>query len=287
MLIGTRPFGRTGASLPVLGLGCQRLVDDASCPEPEARRILERAFERGVRYFDTAWVYGLGQSETRLGHLAREQRDSIWIATKSIDRTRDGARRQLDDSLTRLQTDCVDEWRIHNLETLDDVDRCFAPEGVVHAAIRAREEGVTRHIGVSGHTHPRVLLEAMRRFPFDSVMFPGSALDHFVFNFEGELLPRAREAGIATVVMKIMALGKLARHARAAIHYSLSLPVSMAVVGCSKIAELDENIDAAEQFTALDDAARRTLLDTVRPLAIPANMPWRTPDGGKSGRWIE
>jgi aryl-alcohol dehydrogenase-like predicted oxidoreductase len=273
--------------MPVLGLGCQRIVDTANCSEREAGRILERAFERGVRYFDTAWVYGLGQSEERVGHLARERRAAMWIATKSTDRTRDGALRQLEESLTRLQTDHVDEWRLHNLETLDDVDRCFAPDGVIHAAVRAREQGLVRHVGISGHTHPRVLLDALGRFPFDSVLFPGSVLDRFVFSFEDELLPRANTAGLATIAMKTFALGKLARHASEALRYSLTLPVSMVVVGCSKLDELEENIDAVERFTPLDDAARRELLDAVRPLVTPANMPWRSPDGGKSGRWIE
>jgi hypothetical protein len=283
----TRPFGRTGASLPLLGLGCQRLVDTTNCRASDAQRILETAYELGIRYFDTAWVYGLGQAEERLGRLARTQRGSIWLATKTTDRTGDGARRQLEESLARLQTDHVDEWRLHNLSTLDDLEECFRPRGVIHAALRAREQGLTRFIGISGHTHPRVLIEALKRFPFDSAMFPGSVLDHFVHSFEDDFLAVANAGEVATVAMKILGGGKLRPWSGNALRYTMGLPVSMVLAGCSRLQELVELVEAAKRFVPLDEAEKLELFETVRPLVTPRNMPWRALDWGKAGKWID
>jgi aryl-alcohol dehydrogenase-like predicted oxidoreductase len=283
----TRPFGRTGALLPCLGLGCQRLVGTSNCSADDAHRILETAYELGIRYFDTAWVYGLGQAEERLGRFARTNRDSIWIATKTTDRTANGALRQLEESLTRLQTDHVDEWRLHNLSSLDDLDECFRPEGVIHAALRAREQGLTRYVGISGHTHPRVLIEALKRFPFDSAMFPGSVLDHFVHSFEDEFLAVANAGGVATVAMKVLGGGKLRPWPRTALRYTMGLPVSMVLAGCSRVEELVELAEGAEHFVALGDEERLEFLENVRPLVTPRNVPWRAVDWGKAGTWIE
>jgi aryl-alcohol dehydrogenase-like predicted oxidoreductase len=93
-IMETRPFGKTGVSLPILSLGCQRLVDEEGCNEEQAVAILNTAIDRGIRYFDTAWVYSAGQSEQRVGLVAKDRRDEMWIATKTIDPTRDGSLRQ-------------------------------------------------------------------------------------------------------------------------------------------------------------------------------------------------
>ena len=93
----TRPFGKTGESFPILSFGGQRIVDGHNCTEDEAVRIVNTAIDRGIRYFDTAWVYSDGQAETRLGKVVKHRRKEMWIATKTDDRSRDGALRQLGD----------------------------------------------------------------------------------------------------------------------------------------------------------------------------------------------
>jgi uncharacterized protein len=112
----TRPFGKTGENFPILSFGGQRIVDAHGCTEEAAIEIVNTAIDRGIRYFDTAWMYSDGQAETRLSKVVKHRRSEMWIATKALDTTRDGARRQLETSLSRLQTDCVDEWRLYNLE---------------------------------------------------------------------------------------------------------------------------------------------------------------------------
>src|SRR5512141_1322789 len=110
-----KPFGKTGQKFPILSFGAQRIVDGHGCTEAEAIRILNYAIDYGIRYFDTAWVYSAGQSEERVGKVAKHRRDEMWIATKVRARDRDEAWRQLHESLQRLQTDHVDEIRLHNI----------------------------------------------------------------------------------------------------------------------------------------------------------------------------
>ena len=198
----TRPFGQTGESFPILSFGSQRIVDEEGCSEEQALEILNTALDRGIRYFDTAWIYSKGQSEKRVGMVAKHRRDEMWIATKTWDTTRDGARRQLEKSLTRLQTDHVNEWRLHNVWGFDRLDQMTGKGGALEAAVQAREEGLVRNISISGHTDPQVQIEALRRFPFDTALVAVSVLDHFVYSFAEEFLPVAARKRIGVVGMK-------------------------------------------------------------------------------------
>lgn len=180
--IETRPFGRTGVSLPILSLGAQRIVDQEGCALDQALEILNTALDRGVRYFDTAWGYYDGESERRVGMVAAHRRKEMWIATKAADSiwTLDGALRQLEDSLTRLQTDYLDEWRLHNVRSLEQLDAVTGKGGALEAFVRARDEGLVRFISISGHTDPQIQIGALRRFPFDTALVTVSVLDHFI-----------------------------------------------------------------------------------------------------------
>jgi aryl-alcohol dehydrogenase-like predicted oxidoreductase len=281
----TRPFGRTGERFPILSFGAQRIVDEHNCTEEQAIAILNRAIDRGIRYFDTAWIYSHGQSEERVGKVARHRRKEMWIATKAWDRTREGARRQLEESLTRLQTDHVDEWRLHNVWDLAELDKCFAPDGALQAMIQARDEGLVRYISLSGHANPQVQIEALRRFPFDSVLIAVSVLDHFIYSFAEEFLPVANAQGVATIGMKVFALGKLAHVYDRALRYTLGLPVSTTIVGCATMEELEEDLAIAEDFVPLSGPERLAFFREVLPLVTPQNMPWKAADWGHPVEW--
>ena len=134
----TRPFGKTGEAFPILSFGGQRIVDGHGCTEDEAVEIVNTAINRGIRYFDTAWVYSDGQAETRMGNVVKHRRAEMWIATKTNDTDRDGARRQLETSLSRLQTDYVDEWRLHNLCDYERLDAFTGKGGALESAIKAK-----------------------------------------------------------------------------------------------------------------------------------------------------
>ena len=281
----TRPLGRTGEHFPILSLGCQRLVDEEGCNEEQAVAILNTALARGIRYFDTAWVYSKGQSEKRVGLVVKHRRKEMWIATKTWDATRDGARRQLEESLTRLQTDHVDEWRLHNVYDLARLDAMTGPGGALEAAIRAREEGLVRFISISGHSDPQVQVEALRRFPFDTALVAVSVLDHFIHSFAEEFLPVAQRKGVGVVGMKIFGYKALAHLADRALRYSLGLPLTTVIVGCSTLAQLLADLAVAEGFAPMTGPERLELFREVLPLVRPQKMPWKATDWSHPTLW--
>lgn len=280
-----RPFGKTGVSLPILSLGCQRLVDEEGCSEDQAVEILTTALARGIRYFDTAWIYSQGQSERRVGLVARERRREMWIATKTWDTTREGARRQLEESLQRLQVDRVDEWRLHNVWDMERLDAMTGPGGALEAAIQAREEGLVRFISISGHSDPQVQIEALRRFPFDTALVAVSVLDHFIYSFAEEFLPVAWAKGVGVVGMKIMAYRVLGHLSQQSLRYALALPLTTVIVGCSTLAELEADLAVAESFRPMSGPERLQFFREVLPLVRPENMPWKAGDWGHPTEW--
>ena len=280
-----RPFGKTGEKFPLLSFGAQRIVDSHGCSEDQAIAILNRALDRGIRYFDTAWIYSNGQSETRVGKVARHRRKEMWIATKAIARTRAGARGQLEESLKRLQTDHVDEWRLHNVWSMEELDKITASGGALEAAVQAREEGLAKYISISGHTDPRVQIEALNRFPFDSVLCAVSVLDHFILSFAEEFLPVANARGIAVVGMKVMGLGSLRHVPERALRYTLGLPVSTTIMGMETMDQLEQNMAVAEKFTPFTDEERLEFFREVFPLVTPEKIPWKAEDWENPVAW--
>jgi len=281
----TRPFGKTGESFPILSFGAQRIVDDHDCSEEQAIAIVNTAIDRGIRYFDTAWVYSAGQSEERVGKVAKDRRNEMWIVTKAWDRTRDGARRQLEEGLKRLQTDHVNEWRMHNVKSFEDLDSCFAKDGVLEAMVKAKEEGLVRNISISGHTDPQVQIEALNRFDFDSVLVAVSVLDHFIYSFAEEFLPVANAKGVATIGMKVFALDRLSDIYDRALRYTLGLPVSTVIVGCSTMEQLENDLKVAENFVPLSGPERLELFREVFPMVKPENMPWKANEWSNPTGW--
>jgi predicted aldo/keto reductase-like oxidoreductase len=282
----TRPFGKTGESFPILSFGGQRIVDGHSCTEEEAIEIVNTAIDRGIRYFDVAWIYSMGQAETRMGKVVKHRRSEMWLATKTWDTTRDGARRQLEESLTRLQTDHVDEWRLHNVWDFDRLDEFTGAGGALEAAIQARDEGLVRHVSISCHTDPQILIEAFDRFPFDSALIAASALDHFMFSFAEEFLPIANARGIATIGMKVLGLGSLTHEVERSLRYAFSLPLSTVIVGMETMAQLEQNLSIAESFTPMSDEERLAFFQDIVPLVKPQNMRWKATDWNNPTEWI-
>jgi aryl-alcohol dehydrogenase-like predicted oxidoreductase len=275
-----QPFGSTGWQVPILSFGAQRIVDEHNCTEEEAIRIVSTAIDRGITYFDTAPSYSDGQSEYRLGLALKGRRDQVMIATKTHDRTRDGSWRLLEASLKRLQTDYVEEWRLHNIVTLEELDACFAENGALKALLEAQEQGIVKKLSISGHTNPQVLVEAIRRFEFDSALVALSALDHHIYSFAHEFVPLAREKGMAIIGMKVFALGKLGPWYEKALRYTLSLPISTSIVGMESMEQLEKNLAVAENFTPMTEQERLEFWKEIMHLATPQTLPWKASTWG-------
>ncbi len=269
----TRSFGKTGYKVGVLSLGGQATLEIKG-REEESEKIINRAIDLGVNYIDTAASYGRGVSQLNIGRVMKTRRSEVWLSTKTHDRTYDGSMRLLEESLTNLQTDHLDTWQLHNIQRQEQMDQIFAADGAIKAMEKAKSEGMVRNIGITGHYEPLVLLEAIKRYPFDSILLAVNAADVHYLSFKNYLLPEAQKQGIAIIGMKIATRGRMlscwtpppleeqtdARNRtplpgtvsiKEALTYNMSLPVSTSIIGVDSIAQIEENIKIASEFSPL------------------------------------
>lgn len=256
--IPERILGRTGLSMPIFGLGgAGRTPLSRPGEEREAIAIIERALELGVRYFDTASSYG--PSEERLGKVIPPHRSKLIVASKTGSRDRDGAWRNLEQSLTRLNTDYLDLWHFHALTYDWDLDTILhEQQGAIRAAQEAQQQGLVRYLGISGHHNPGILAKAIDRYPFDVALVALNAADkHTPDPFITGLLPTARQHNTGIIGMKIPAYGRLLDTGTLtgmpqAMGYVLSQPgVHTCTIAAESVAQLEANVEVAQAFQPL------------------------------------
>jgi predicted aldo/keto reductase-like oxidoreductase len=199
-----RVLGRTGAKVSVVGFPGLALVhyDQARC-----NAGVRRAFDNGVNYFDVAPAYGEGDAETKLGPaLQGLERSRFFLACKTKMRDKDKAREELERSLKRLKTDYFDLYQLHHLRLPEEVKRALGPGGAMETILKAKEEGKVKHIGFSAHT-TKAALAALEGFAFDTVMFPISFAEYFLFGFGQKVVEAADRRGAAVLAIKPMCRG--------------------------------------------------------------------------------
>jgi aryl-alcohol dehydrogenase-like predicted oxidoreductase len=264
-------LGRTGASVEAVSLGGEGILRTRG-RQAEAVPMIVEALRLGVRYCDTAPAYD--QSQDYYGEAFRAAgpgaRERVFLASKTHARGRDSALKLLDDSLRRLGTDHLDLWQLHDLRTRDDLDQIFGKGGAIEAVERARADGRVRFVGITGHHDPAILVEAMRRYPVDTVLCAINPADPRRAPFLSTVVAEARRRDIGVIGMKVMAAGALL-HDRAAtpeelIRYASSLADTV-IIGCSSIAEVRTNLEAGRQQTAMSEAERSALEARIAPRA--------------------
>jgi aryl-alcohol dehydrogenase-like predicted oxidoreductase len=230
----------------------------------EAVAVIQRALDQGVNYCDTAPAYA--GSLDYYGAALGERRRDIFLASKTHDRSRDGSLRLLEESLDRLRTDHLDLWQLHDLRTPGDLRAIFGRGGALEALVEAREEGLVRFLGLTGHHDPAILLEAMGRFDFDTVLVALNGADVHRLPFAHTVLAEAARRGMGVIGMKVYAAGTLIRAGSngltpgEAMGYVLSLPgVSTVVIGCSSPDEVDANARIAREFRGFAGPVMRAL----------------------------
>jgi aryl-alcohol dehydrogenase-like predicted oxidoreductase len=176
----------------------------------QACRLVAESIECGVNYFDVSPAYGDGEAEEQLGFALEPHRDRAFLACKTLARTAEGARRELEQSLRRLRTDRFDLYQCHAVNRSGDVDRILAPGGAMEAFLQAREQGIVRFLGFSSHSVP-VAMALLDRFPFDSMLFPVNFICYARGDFGPQVLERARERGVACVALKALAYARIGR----------------------------------------------------------------------------
>jgi uncharacterized protein len=267
-LLPTRKLGRTGATVSILAFGCGSrflMYED----EAEALAVLNHAIDQGITYLDTAFAYGDGKSEMRVGKVMATRRKDVWLATKIPDRTRDDFMRRFEASLKRLQTDHVDLLHIHSLGRAEDLAKIEAPDGALKGLLEAREQKMTRAIGMTSHTSGEVLAQAIQRHDLDCVQMALNASQNG--RFEELALPAARAKNLGIIAMKITGQEFLLKNADgksdidSLLRYSLSLPVTAAVVGMPRKEMLDHNIEIARAFAPLSDSDMDRMRKALEP----------------------
>lgn len=268
------PFGAKGPIVTRLGLGGEGILrtfgEDAG-----AAAVIEEALASGITYFDTAPAYA--GSEAYLGAAWRRlpgARERIFQTSKSARRSADGARDDLENTLRVLGTDHLDLWQIHDVRTMDDVAAIEGPEGALEAFVAAREHGLARFIGVTGHHDPEVLLHCVRNWPLDSVLLPMNVAEAVLPGFLDRVAPEARMRGMAVIGMKIFGGGHfifpqghvtpelLLRFALS--HPADVQPVDVCIVGCSIPDHVRTAARAARGFVPMPPEAREELLAAFR-----------------------
>jgi predicted aldo/keto reductase-like oxidoreductase len=269
-----RALGKTGAKVTILAFGCgSRYL--AYKDEDEADRVLNQAIDLGIGYLDTAQSYGNGHSERRVGRTMKTRRKEVFLATKIQSRDADAAMKRFEESLKLLNTDQVDLCHIHGLMDEDDLAAIEAPNGVLKTLYKIREQKMARFIGITCHAFPAVLAKALERHDFNCTQMalnaalagmnlptgPGSFHRWAKGGFQEVALPVANRKGMGVIAMKVYGQEHLSGDAKPEelVRYSLSLPISAAVVGMPKVAHLEENVQIAKAFQPYDATRMREM----------------------------
>ena len=278
-----RLLGATGVEVSALALGGVIGMQLPPSADHDPAAIAEQALDLGITYFDTAPAYNNGQSESNYGQVLARRRKEVFLATKTGDRTHDGTLRSIEQSLKRLRTDHVDLIQIHGVSGTEDLDAWDKPTGVLTALRKLRDQKVTRFIGLTGHESAIRLREAIERYDFNTLLTtlnPASRRRAF----REDLLPVANRKQMGVIAMKVMGGGngclvtgnpvkkvlqpyhdETAHQVSAAslIRYTLSLPISVAVIGVASVEQLESNVRSVREATAMTLVERQELEQSV------------------------
>lgn len=267
---------RNEESLSVIGFGgilCLGLSRRGSAD------LVAEVCDRGINYFDVAPSYGDGEAEEKLGPALEPHRARVFLACKTMERDAAGSRMELERSLRRLRTDWFDLYQFHAVTTGEDVERIFGAGGALETVLKAREQGLIRHIGFSAHSESAAL-EMFARFPFDSVLFPFNAVCAEEGNFGPRVLERAGACGAARLALKALASSpwpSAGEHpfpkcwyrpiedpelAQLALRYTLGMDIT-ATVPPGDETLFRFALEGAAEFTPLSEAERDELLRRI------------------------
>jgi len=272
-----RTLGSTGERVSAIGVGGWHLglqhVD-----EQLAIRIVRSAIDRGINFLDNCWDYNDGASEERMGKALKDgYREKAFVMTKIDGRSKKAAAKQLDESLRRLQVDCIDLVQHHEVLRYEDPHRIFDPEGANAALIEARDAGKLRYIGFTGHKDPRIHLytlevAAEHGFKFDAVQMPLNLMDAHYRSFAKRVVPELVKQNIGVLGMKSMANGILLSSNTVTpiecLHYALNLPTSVVIAGIDTMEILEQAFTAVRTFHPLSEQELESLLARTKAAAM-------------------
>jgi len=267
--LAKRPLGKTGVEVTILGMGGEGILRTFG-QEQETVSLINRAIDLGITYFESARAYA--GSESYYGMALKERRRDIFLASKSHERTADGALKHLEATLGTMKTSYLDLWMIHDVRTPKDLDLIFGPKGAIKAFEAAQRNKLARFIGISGHRNPTILSRALDLFPFDTVLMPVNPAEPHYWSFLHEVLPKAQEKGMGILGMKTLSRGVCikifgAESVENFLRFAMTQPISTAVVGCETIEQLEMNVRIAQSFQPMPKKDQDILLSRVKSYA--------------------
>lgn len=284
----TRILGKTGVRVPLIAIGGGSRFCTIKNPE-ESVELLNYALDNGFYYLDTAHDYvndGV-VSEERYGLVLKDRRDEIFLATKVLTRTYEGAMRHLEESLKRLQTDHLDLYQIHSIQSLEDVEKIGAKGGVLKALQKLKDEKVTRFIGYTGHLSAEAMMEAANRYEFDTMLI---ALNHYAErkgDFEKQAIPAAADKRMGILAMKVIRPRETVNSIspQDLIRYALSLQhLNAAVIGTDSLNVLKKNIELVRNFRPMSPEEMKKTSLTLTPFFEGKSLAWMHPEY-TDGHW--
>lgn len=269
-----RKLGKTGWEASIYALGSAEMPS-----ADEAIRAVNALIDGGVNYLDTAPSYMGTQSERILGRVLKDRRKEVFLATKTLQRSADGAYAEIRESLERLQTKQIDALQIHAINDFGTLEQVLAQTGAVKGLERAKKEGLIRFIGITGHTRPEVISKALDQYPFDSILIPVSALDASLNDFAADVVPKANKLGIAIVGMKALKGIERATGAKFEpeefLRYAWSLPISTLTIGLRQEKEVAANLACALKYKKMSAQQMRALEKKFAQHADAGNLWWK------------
>jgi len=266
-------FGKTGRLVTPVGLGGEGVLRTHG-RDAEARAVISEALSQGITYFDSAKAYA--GSEGYYGSLWKEDpktREKIFQASKSASRDRAGAQTDLVQTLATLGTEVLELWQIHDVRTFHDIRMIDGPEGAFSAFAEARDTGLIRAIGITGHHDPGVLTHAIETLPVDAVMMPVNPVEGVLSGgFLETTLPAAKEMGIAVIGMKILGASYYISPdagvtADLLIRYALAQGITVGIVGCATPEEVRTLVKVGRERTPMPEEEQEELVELFRPVA--------------------
>jgi len=263
----TATLGKSGLVVSKFTLGGYHMAVPGA---DEGVRIIHRAIDLGVTFFDSAHKYHDGRSDIVYGKaLAGGRRQKVLLMSKAQLRDRDGAMRQLEETLKRMNTDYLDLWQCHEVSRHDEVDKIFGPSGSLEAFVKAKEQGKVRHIGFTGHHDFTVHQRLLDGYDgWETVQHPVNLIDPHYRSFIQNFLPNARKKGLGLIGMKSNAIGNITKNNIAAIaeclRFSWSQAVDTLVSGVESTGQLEENVLACKTFQKMKPQEITLLLHRTR-----------------------
>lgn len=274
--IPTRRLGRTGEQVSILCVGGAHLgraaMDDG---EPTALKLAHAAVDNGVFFWDNAWAYHDGYAEEFMGKALKGRRDKVFLMTKNSGRDEAFSRQCLEDSLRRMQTDYIDLWQFHETNYDNDPDWVVERGGLAFA-LEAQKAGKVRHIGFTGHKHPRIHVKMLNKgYDWASSQMPINPMDYFYRSFEKEVVPLCLAKDVGVIGMKCLGGGPREGEiptttqvtAEMCVRWALSVPVSSIVRGYLTMEQLMADVKIARGFQPLEPDARKTIMALAEPEA--------------------